>query len=473
MATISSPGIGSGLDIRSIVSQLVELEKQPLKQVEKRADLAQLRLSTVGEITSRVAALDDALKELTRASTYRDRTVQSGSTAITGTAVFTATPATYSVQVNQLARGQSVQSAAVASSEAVGPGTLTIDMGTWSGGSFTPNGDNTPLSITVGPTDTLADVAARINEANGGVSASIVNDSGGAVRLVIRSRATGENQGFRIQVVDAGDGNLTDGMGLSRLAYDPENVPPATTLTLGQSAQDTVALVDGVQVRSPTAVLADAIPGVTLTVSATTTAPVNVQITQNTETTRKAIGAFVEAYNALESALSDALRYDAATRKAGPLQGDTTMVTLQGRLRGLLSERGPDGRTWSDLGVQLGRDGKLAINDSRLSAALSDLSAVEATLNADQPSSAGVVRRWRDTTQSWLGTDGRLGLKRSTIESELERLSRQKEQINQKAAQAEQRLLAQYSRLDTTVSRLNALNAYVSQQVAQWNKKTE
>lgn len=471
MATISSPGIGSGLDIRSIVNQLVDLEKRPLKQIEKKTELAQLRLSTIGDIKSRVAALDDAMRELTRSSTYRERSFQSGSSAITGTASFTATPANYKLQVNQLARGQSVQSPALASDSLVGAGTLTIDMGTWASGTFTSDGNRSTLTISVEPTDTLTDVARKINDASGAVSASVINDGTGS-RLVLRSRATGQNEGFRVQVSDA-DGNLIDGTGLSRLGYDPQNVPvssPPTGMVLGQDAQDTVVTIDGIPVRSAGTTLTDAIPGVTLNVSAEMTGTANVQIGQGTETVRKAINAFVEAYNGLESLLSDALRYDPASRAAGPLQGDTTVVTLQASLRRMLSARGPDGRTLSDLGLQLGRDGKLSVNDSRLSAALTNPTTLETAMTASDGVTQGIAQQWRTLTQGLLQEDGRLDLKQTSIEAEINRLKQQQDRINDKASRTEQRLLAQYARLDSTVSRLNALNAYVSQQVTQWNK---
>ncbi|MCX7946931.1 MAG: hypothetical protein N2557_08375, partial [Hydrogenophilus sp.] len=71
MPTLSSPGIGSGLDIKNIVSQLVEIEKRPLTSVQLRTTAAQTRLSVVGQIKSHLAALDDSLRTLTLASTYQ------------------------------------------------------------------------------------------------------------------------------------------------------------------------------------------------------------------------------------------------------------------------------------------------------------------------------------------------------------------------------------------------------------------
>lgn len=464
MATLSSPGIGSGLDIRGIVNQLVDLEKRPLLQVQKRAEQVEVRLSTLGEIKSRVAALDDALKALSRPSTYREKTLTASSPAVSGSAVFTATPATYSVEVSQLAKGQTAQSVAMAADTPVGAGVLTLQMGRWVGTTF--NADSRPaVNVTVGATDTLADIATKINNASAAVSASVINDSSGA-RLVIRSRATGEVEGFRLQVNDA-DGNLTDNAGLSRLLYDPEN-QPGVGLVLAQSAQDTVATIDGVTVRSANATIANAIAGVTLNVTATTATPVTVQVGPNPDTVRQAVKAFVDAYNGLDGLVSEALRYDPRTRESGPLQGDTAMVALQNSLRRMLYTPGPDGRTWSDLGVQLGRDGKLAIDNGRLNTALSDPNALEQTLTQ---AGNGLAVRWQATTSDWLREgNGRIKLSQTALEQQIERLRQQEQRLNEKVARTEARLLAQYSRLDKTVSQLNATSQYVSQQLAQWNR---
>ena len=111
MATISSPGIGSGLDIKSIVSQLVALEKKPLEALQVKAKNTETRISAMGQIQSQLARLDDALKTLKRGSTFDPMTVSSSnSAAVTGTAVFTATPAIFSLEVSQLARAQTAAS---------------------------------------------------------------------------------------------------------------------------------------------------------------------------------------------------------------------------------------------------------------------------------------------------------------------------------------------------------------------------
>ncbi|MDW8336505.1 MAG: flagellar filament capping protein FliD [Tepidimonas sp.] len=466
MPTLSSPGIGSGLDIKNIVSQLVEIEKRPLTSVQLRTTAAQTRLSVVGQIKSHLAALDDSLRTLTLASTYQGMKVTSTSEAVQGVAAFTAVPASYNVQVQQLAQGQVARSTGMTGP--VGQGTLTLQLGQWQGGTFTP-GTGAAVSISVAASDSLADIANKINQAAAGVRASVINDTSGQ-RLVVRSSATGVEQGFRIQVSDS-DGHDTDAAGLSRLAYDP----PAGTagLVLTQAAQDTVALIDGVQVTSSTRTIADAIPGVTLQVSQVTSQPVAVEVARDADVARKAIQTFVDAYNKLNGVLNDALKVDPQTGQVGPLQGDAAVVTLQSALRRMLGVAGPGSpgmQRWSDLGVEMQRDGSLKVNDARLSAALSDPMALQTLMAEKQGSTQGLAQQFRDFTAGALAAEGRINLKARAIEQQIGQLNDQARRIQERAERTEQRLLQQYQRLDSTVARLNGLSQYVSQQIAAWNK---
>lgn len=468
MPPISSPGVGSGLDIKGIVAQLVELEKRPLASVQLRTTAAQTRLSVVGQIKSQLAALDDSLRGLVLGSTYSGMKVGSSSAAVSGSAGAGAAPGVYGVQVLQLARGQVAQSAVVDPNLPVGSGTLTIETGEWqSGPSFSAN--STAVTISVSASDKLADVAAKINDATTAVRASVINDGGGQ-RLVLRSTATGRQQGFRVQAADD-DGNNTDAAGLSRLAYDP--AAGTSGLSLTQAAQDTLALIDGVSASSANRTLANVIPGVTLNVSEVTSQPVTVEVTRDPDLLRKAIQGFVDAYNKLNGTLNEALKVDAQSGQAGPLQGDSTIVTLQSALRRLLTASGPGSpsmQRWSDIGVEMQRDGSLKINESKLSAALADPSALQTLLAQSQGESRGLVQQLRDFTGGALAAGGRIQLKTRAIEQEIGRLNDQAAKINEKAARTEQRLLEQYRRLDVNVAQFNSLSQYLGQQIAQWNK---
>lgn len=274
MATISSTGIGSNLDVNSIVTQLVALEKQPLKLMAVKASNIQAQISAFGEIQSQFVALTDVASRISVASTWGARNASSSnSSAATITAAPTANATSFSLDVDQLSQQQSASSAAMAPGTMPGAGTLTLQLGTWStgGAAFTP-GAAASVDVAVGATDTIAAIATKINAANAGVVATVFND-GTNERLLLQSKDTGAAAGFRMTVADA-DTTNNDNAGLSQLAFDPATVDPLTSLPSGmattgipvQYAQDAKARINGLAVTSSTNTLTDNIPGVTISI---------------------------------------------------------------------------------------------------------------------------------------------------------------------------------------------------------------
>lgn len=472
MATISSPGIGSGLDIKSIVSQLVALEKKPLEALQVKAKNTETRISAMGQIQSQLARLDDALKTLKRGSTFDPMTVSSSnSAAVTGTAVFTATPAIFSLEVSQLARAQTAASNSFTAGSFPGAGTMTIETGNWGSGSFVDNGA-TKLEITVGATDTLTDIASKINELGGNVAASVINDGAGE-KLLLRSKLTGEANGFRVQVSDTVDGINNDANGLSRLAYDP--AAATAGLTLAQSGLDTEATINGVPLTSANNQFSGVVNGVTIDVKQTTSGPVTLEIGRNTTEVAKSITAFVDAFNAVSATLKDATKYDPATRVAGPFQGDSTTLTLQSRLKQMLAASGPFGNPFgrlSDVGLELQTDGSLKVNDGKLQNALQDTPSLKTFFTATTGSPSGLAVQLQEFTAGLIGETGRVTQKTKDLQSSLGRYAKDQTKLEDRISRTESRLLAQYSRLDTNVAKLNAINSYVSQQITNWNKSS-
>ena len=273
MSTLSSPGIASGIDIKSIVSQLVALERKPLQSLQTQAASLRSKVSVYGSLRSMASALGDAAAKLSQASSWNVVSASSSDSSAVGvSARGTAVRTNLSVQVHNLARAQSTASAAVPRDSAVGSGTLSIQLGRWSGGSFEAGGASA-VDVEVGADDSLSTIASKINDARAGVSATVLRDASGE-RLLIRSDNTGEVNGFRIQVSDD-DGDDTDNSGLSRLAFDPG---AATGMTLSQAGTDAQLTINNVAVSSPSNTLADSLPGLTLTLSKETTAPVEINV---------------------------------------------------------------------------------------------------------------------------------------------------------------------------------------------------
>ncbi len=479
---ISSPGIGSGLKVQELVASLVALEKKPLAPLQVAASSLNARVSAYGQLKSQIANLQDQASKLASSATWGAMSVSSSNaTAVSGVATDKATATGFSLQVSQLARAQSTGSSVFAPEGAVGTGTLKIQLGSWSKGDFSKEddgaaefkpGSGAEVSIDItAADDTLAKVAAKINAANAGVTATVLRDASGE-RLLMRSSETGQEQGFRIQATeDAAN------LGLARLGFDPQT-GAAGGMALTQTAQDTLATINGVQVASKNNTLTNAVEGLTLTVAQVTDKPVDVTIKSDTAGARSAIKNFVESYNALSNAMASMTSYDAKTKVAGTLQGDSTAVNMQAALRRLVGGMGPAGGDFSrlsDVGVQFQADGTLKIEDAKLDAALAKPEALKQFFSADEEGTAsdGMAVRIKEFAAGMLGVDGTFATKTKSLEGAVKRNMDDQLKINDRAQRTETRLLAQYSRLDATMGKLDALNSYVSQQVAQWNKRSD
>lgn len=476
---ISSPGIGSGLDVNSIVSQLVALEKKPLEQLQTTASSLQTKLSAFGQLKSQLANLQDQAAKLANTTTWGALALTSSNSAVAGTLRTGATGTQFSVQVSQLATAQAAAGSPVAAGTKLGSGTLSISLGSWTGvdhdnDSDTPDlqqfgqkAGSTSVNVSIAATDTLAQVAQKINAAGAGVSAAVVTDANGE-RLAIRSTETGSTNGFRIQV-----GNLGSGSTLDALTFDPENT--ASGMTLTESGSNTLARINGVDVESTDNRFNGVVAGVNLTVSAVTTSPVNVAVTQDKASIRTAINNLAESYNALSNALKEMTKYDPATKVAGSLQGDSTAVGLQSALRRIFSGLGPADssvKRLSDVGLEFQSDGTLKVNAGKVNQALDNYDDLKTFFTAGGEDGAnGMAVRIRNFAQGMVDASGTLTGRNNALKAAIDRNTKDQERLTERVERTESRLLAQYSRLDTQLASLTALSSYVAQQVTTWNNQ--
>lgn len=475
--TLSSAGLGSGLDVNSIVSQLVAIESQPITQLQTQAASMQTQLSTWGQISSGMSSLEDAASALIDPSTWASTTASSSNAAAVGVSSTTsATAGNYSVTVSALASSQTLSSAPLSSaSSTLGSGTLHIQLGTWNTDQsvFTAQAGASAVDVKVAAGDTLSDIAAKISSANAGVSASVVTDANGS-RLLI-SGATGAANGYRISVSDD-DGSNTNASGLSALAFDPSSGVKSMTQT--QAAANAQATVNGLSLSSASNSLT-AINGLTLQLNQITTAPVSIAVTQDNDAITKSINAFVTAYNSMATALRTDTKYDAGTKTAAPLQGDSTAVRLQNQLSTLIgSSSGASSvySTLSSIGISVQRDGTLKVDSTKLSTALSNQPAEVKKLfaNADPSNQAnnGFAQTFFSLTSQALGYQGMLTSRTAGIQQEIDNNSKRQSELQSQVDLYQTRIRAQYSALDAAMAQLNALSSYMSQQITQMNKTT-
>lgn len=469
---VSSPGIGSGLDVNSIVTQLVAIERQPITTLKQQATEVQSKLSVYGQLQSKLSALQSASAALSQASTWTQTSGTSSDAAAVGVTTDATTRAgSYQVEVTTLAAAQSVATAtSYASADAVmGEGTLHLQLGSWAGGSFAAKAGAAAVDIAIGPgAKTLAQVRDAINNANAGVSASVLTDSTGT-RLVLRSSATGEVNGFQLGVTDTGGG------GLSALAYDPGGT---SAMTLARPASDAIATIDNLPVRSASNTLSGVIDGVTLSLSKVTTGPVQIVAANDKEAIKTKITAFVTAYNEVNSLLAAQTKYDSGSKTAGALQGDSAAWGLRTQLRNMVGTTSGASTMFgrlSDIGFDVKSDGSISVNDNKLNNGLANLDQLRKVFaNSDPvtPANDGVVLQMRKLTDRMLAFDGTLQSRTDGLQHRLDLNQTRQSQLEDRVVRTEARLRAQYSALDTQMNTLNGLSNYVAQQITNWNKST-
>ena len=387
-------GVGSSLDVNSLVTQLMAAEQQPIAALATKEAKYQSQLTAYGSLKgalstfqSSVAALSNPTKFTAVSASITDTslaTVSASSSAIAGV---------YSVSVDQLAQSQKLQSSALsATSTTLGSGTLTISFGTYTYNNnapptingFTLNPDKATKTVTISPgQSSLSGVQNAINAANVGVSANIINNGTG-YHLVITSTDSGISNAVRITVADSSDSDNTDVLGLSRLTYNPAGSPAITRLTQSIEPKNALLTVDGISISKASNAITDAIAGVNLNLHKSGTS--NMTVKQDTASIQSAVQAFVAAYNSLNSTISNLSKYDLVNKKAAVLTGDSALNSLKSELKAVfntpLSKAGGGLTTLSDVGIIFQKDGTLALNTSKLNSVMNDPSKDVSTLFA-------------------------------------------------------------------------------------------
>jgi len=459
--TISSAGIGSGLDVNSIVTQLMAIERQPLTALETKATAIQSTVSEYGKIKSAVSTLRDLASKLASSTTWSQTITNSSSTAVSATTNNSAA-GSYTVEVQRLASVQTIATGtAVPATTTPGAGTLRIELGSYGAGqtSFTPKAGATAVDIALTATDTLATVRDKINAAGAGVTALVMTDASGS-RLLIRSNTSGAANAFRTS-------------GVASLAFDPS--AGVTTMTQSQTAADAAATVNGLAVTSTSNTLSNIVDGLTLNLSTLTTAPVTVNVVTDTEALKKTITDFAAAYTALVKLIAADTKYDAATKKGGILQGDSAAVGLQRQMRTLAGASSGASTLFghlSDAGLELQGDGSMTVNATKLANALGNLAEVKnlfANSNILDPTKDGFGKRFRVITDAMLGVDGALTTKTDGLGQQLQRNQKAQDALQTRLDGIEKRMRAQYTALDATMALLNSKSNYITQQIAAFN----
>ncbi|MCF6323193.1 MAG: flagellar filament capping protein FliD [Gammaproteobacteria bacterium] len=375
MASISSPGIGSGLDINGLIASVIEAERTPatnrlaLKEVTYQA-----QLTAYGSLKGALSSFNSALNSISSINAFSAvSTSSSDADVVSADATDQAANSSYRIKVSALAQPHTLVTTGFSNvTEVVGTGTVTFKFGTTdyvespeAYNSFSQNADKPTASVTIDATNnTLEGIRDAVNNANVGVSASIIYD-GTNYRLTYASTDTGAANSMEVTVDDPT---------LSALEFN------STTTNLEQTlaGQDAAMTINGLAVTSATNVVKEAVSGVTFNLKQAQLAEdgvVNIDVSRNNNTVSNAVQNFVAEYNALLGIMNELNSYNADTQQGGILLGDSVLRSVEGRLRREVNNtiEGLSSRFQSlaEIGITTERDGTLVVDNSTLEAAVS------------------------------------------------------------------------------------------------------
>lgn len=442
--TITSLGIGAGLDTQSIVDQLIAAEREP-KELRIARDEARIQaeLSAFGVLAAEMDKLGTAARGLRGQSDTRTASfsvegfisANLGSTAVTGS---------FSVTVNRLAAAQTLVSGEFAErSSTVGTGTLNLSVGD----------ENVDVTID-SSNNSVGGIAAAINEATDAVRAQVLN-TGTGVKLMLTSATTGIANEINLSVTD-GDGNSADDSGLSQLTTG------ALSLSESEAAADASLSFNGQTVTSSTNTFEDVVEGVDITaLKADENQPITMTVARDQSAAVESVAGLARVLSSLSTGLRSQMGYNPETQVAGLLQGDATARALDQRISDILSQELGSGtlRNLVDIGVGRSLEGEVTVDRERLNQALEeDFEAVSNLLEAAAESIITVV-------DGFGRTSGILGSRTEALQERLEGIDDRRARLEEQIATTEARIRRQFAGLDTLIAQLQNTSNFLATQL--------
>jgi len=466
MATISTLGVGSNLQLGDLYDQLQTAEESKLTTITTQQTTYQAQLSAYGKLQSALTTLQTASAKLAKAETWNSTSVSSTNTAFTATTTSSATVGDFKVNVKQLAKSQVLTTNSVASNTTQLGGTTADDTRTIT---ITQAGTSTPLTVKLADGDTsLNGIAKAINGANGNVTASVVKAADGDYRLMLSSKTTGTDSDMTVTVT--GDDTLNAVIGSSALNEQTKS-------------QNAIVSVNNIEITRQTNSISDALPGVTFTLKAQSTADETLTVARATDDNKKAITDWVTAYNSLQSTIATLTKYvqpeEGSTSQSssnGALLGDSTIRGVQSDLRSLLTnvQSGTYG-IMAQLGITQdpikgsdGATGNLKIDDTKLTKALSENPAdVQAYFLGDGKKTGFATQmnnKLTDMLSTTTGKEGVIQNAKDGINTTLKTLSKRYDAMEASIEATMARYKTQFTQLDTLINKLNNTSSYLTSQ---------
>ena len=384
LSTLNSKG--SGLNITQIVDSLVDAEKIPQKDIiEDKINQNTTSISAIGEVKNALSNLSTSIKTL-QGTTSLKPVSNSTSLTISITDPSTAKSLDSSITVSTLAAGQTLAFSGFSSTTAVvGAGTLNLERGDWSSGSFVASSTVSSKTLTVSSTDTLSSLRDNINALNYDITASIVGSGDGTFNLVIKS-PTGAENALRITATESPSGS-----GLSSI--DNSSTNGAKQKIAGTDAS---LNVDGITLTRTTNNITDLFEGYQVNLISTVSSAAKLTSSVDTATVKENLQSFVDSVNTARKILNNKTFRGSSTEEAGELASDPVINAVKKRIERLTSDAltgfGPNSVHLSNLGVRTEKDNTLSLNQSILEKELqNNPSSLDAIFNSMYSSSSTLL----------------------------------------------------------------------------------
>jgi flagellar hook-associated protein 2 len=442
--TISSSGIGSGLNVSQIVTALMDVEKGPLNLINKSITKDNAQISAYGSISSQISSFQSSIAGLITPSTIKATTASSSSTAVLSV----------SNDGTALAGEYKITNVTLASPQVI---TSNIDTSAYTSisSSIGTTGNISILGNTITPaTYTVAGIVEAINNANiSGVSATMTN------------LGTSAAPDYQIRIVNTSDTSAT-------ITASGGDIFTGLTFASAAAVAGSVT-INGNTVTRSSNTITDLVPG--LTINLVGTGNSTITVAQDSSALSSKISAFVSAFNTLDKSLKDISSYDATAKKGAALYGDSAINSLRREIRSIItSTLGVDSASsynrLNQVGVSFKSDGTLSLDNTALNTAISANFNKVAKLfsgtgvSTDSSGLHGFAYQLNTVLTTATGIDGSITNRKSSLQSDVRRLQAKAEQEQLRLADLQQMYQKQYTALDKTVSSLNSMASYLTNQ---------
>jgi flagellar hook-associated protein 2 len=349
---------GSGLNITQIVDSLVQAETAPLSsQIEQKIEKSNQQISGYAVVAAELGKMKDYTASIKGSTAY---SVSSDNGAVGARVIDQSQAADFNakISVSSLAVAQTLEFTGFSSkSDTIGTGTINIDFGDWSSGSFVTNNNKTSQTITINESNnTLSDLAQALNSLEG-VNATVTNKGDGTYSLIVNS-ATGSKNALRLTATE--DSGST---GLSQFDNLTTNNSKQVV-----AAADAQLNINGVDISRENNTITDLIDGYEFNLTGVTSTAASVSGSVNPDLAFQQVKDFVDIFNSVNGTLSELTKKGINGEEAGVLARDVVLSGIQRELRSLVTTGLPgfDDRTRyiSELGIKTERDGSLSISES-------------------------------------------------------------------------------------------------------------